>query len=82
MDVAAVGEVSIVVILSVLSKNGSKEWAWSSMVKELLLQLTSCDDSEKSSMSMSMLCDGEAIVCFLCCELNVILQTCIMEEVL
>ena len=78
-DVAAVGEVSIIAILSVLWNNGSKDLVCSIMVMVmLLLQITFCDDSEQSSM----LCGDGATVCFLCeVQLDMLLQTwqtCIM----
>ena len=76
MEVAAVGEVSIVIaILVELSNNGSKDLVCSSMVKVMLLQLTFCVDSEQSVM----LC-CEAMVCFLCEQLDesLLWQTCIM----
>ena len=77
-EVAAVGEVSIIIVfLLVLSNNWSKDLVCSGMVKVMLLQLTLCDDSDQSMM----LC-GEAMVCFLC-ELDVLLlQTCIMIVIL
>ncbi len=81
MEVAAVGEVSIVIaiLVVVLSNNGSKDLVCSSMVKVMLLQLTFCGDSEQSVM----LC-GEAMVCFLCEQLDELLlwQTCIMIGIL
>lgn len=82
MEVAAVGEVSIVIaiLVVVLSNNGSKDLVCSSMVKVMLLQLTFCGDSEQSVM----LC-GEAMVCFLCEQLDdelLLWQTCIMIGIL
>ena len=81
MEVAAVGEVSIVIaiLVVVLSNNGSKDLVCSSMVKVMLLQLTFCVDSEQSVM----LC-GEAMVCFLCEQLDesLLWQTCIMIGIL
>jgi hypothetical protein len=67
--VAAVCEVSII-ILSVLSNNGSKDLVCSIMMMSLQLTTFRCDDNKKL-----LLCVG-ATLCFLCdLELS---QTCII----